>query len=311
VSRRLATLATADREITVKSPSALLARPSGMVIHLVAHATRDARPFLDFAVAKWAWEHLRAAFARVFSAALMPDHLHLIAAVRDLEAARRALARMLADLQRVHRQPGTWGRVPEPTVITGRDKLLRNLKYVPINPVREKLVSDPLCWMFSTHRDIVGAVVDPWVDREAVALALGVHPRDLAPRLHKYVSSDPWCSPNGTPLPRPASRTVVATQPISDIVAAAAACHRAQPQQIRERGVVRSTFIGLALEHGWSDLSLLAERCGVTPRAVQMSVAHRIVVPEAASLCLGDERLLTPWPPPRPTLGRRWRFQAG
>jgi hypothetical protein len=270
-----------------------------MVVHLVAHASRDARPFLDFDVAKWTWDHLQLVFTQVFAAVLMPDHLHLIAVVKDAIEAQRRLTRLLADLQRHHGEPGMWARIPKPEIVRLRDKLLGVIRYVLLNPCRAKWVTDPLLWIFSTLRDNVGAVVEPWVVNDDLARALGVRPADLPSWLHARVSADSSVAVASTPLRRAAEPVTLASRPLADIIAASAACHRAQPTAIRQRGPVRSTFLALADEQGWRDPSLLAAQCEITTRAIRKSRAQGLVVPPAARSCLGDSRLLTVWPPPR------------
>jgi hypothetical protein len=61
---------------------------------------------------------------------------------------------------------------------------------VHLNPSRSSLVTDPLVWPFSTHRDACGLAVPGVVPRE----------HDVE-RFHRYVSSDPRVAVNGTPLP--------------------------------------------------------------------------------------------------------------
>jgi hypothetical protein len=52
-----------------------------------------------------------------------------------------------------------------------------------------------------THRDAVGAIVDPWVTAAVIAEAAGIDTMDPVAWLHKYVSSDPHVAVAGTPSP--------------------------------------------------------------------------------------------------------------
>jgi hypothetical protein len=270
-----------------------------MIAHLTAHARRDARPFLPFEAARWAWDHLRLAFPIAFAAVLMPDHLHLIAVIRDLAAGRARLSRLLGQFQRMHGEPRLWSRLPDPREIRSRQHFERDVKYLPRNPCREHWVLDPDEWMFSTQRDILGAVVDPWVDRDDLARRLGVEPRDFPRWWHACVTNDDSIVVGGTPMPKPAEPRDVPTRPLADIVLAAASSHLVHPRAVRESPEVRKTFAALARHQGWRDPAVLATQCGVTPRHMRRLLAEAEAPHPAAVLCLGDRRLLTAWPPPR------------
>ena len=79
-------------------------------------------------------------------------------------------------------------------------------------------------------------------------------------------------------------------------MAAAAAATRAVPTAVRARTPTRAAFVLLARRQGWTDPGVLARACGVTRHSIR-SLARR-EQPDllaAASLCLGDDRLLAPW----------------
>lgn len=93
-----------------------------------------------------------------------------------------------------------WQPVETPGVLTDREKIQRNIRYVILNPVRAGLVDDPLSWPWSTHRDFVGAVVDPWVDEERIRAVLRMDRPGFKTWMHAYVASD-----DSVTVPRPPS----------------------------------------------------------------------------------------------------------
>jgi REP element-mobilizing transposase RayT len=261
------------------------------VFHLTARLERRDVDLTDFEVAHWLWPHLRDAFPLTLAACLMPDHPHVVAPLADPDAGRQRLNRLLGQLAR---RLGVrhLGRASEPKRIADRGKLARDLRYVALNPPRAKLCADPLGWLFSTHRDVVGASVDPWIDADRLASALRSRRHAFVAGYHGYVSADPDVHVSGTPLPRPAVGTDVATFPLATIARAVAASLRERPSAIRRTSASRRLFVGLAREQGWRNFEQLAAACACTSRAIRDIVAR--VDPDAlapARLCLGDARL--------------------
>ena len=74
------------------------------------------------------------------------------------------------------------------------------MRYTVLNPSRAGIVDDPLSWPWSTHRDVVGAIADPWVTAERLGAALGSRMAS-AQDIHAYVSGDPSVAIAGTPFP--------------------------------------------------------------------------------------------------------------
>ena len=119
-----------------------------MVVQLVAR-TQGGRPaFAAFEAAKWMWETLRCGFAGALAAVLMPSHLHLVAEIVSAAAARLRLARLLGAFSRWRSPSGEdplrWNPVPRPEPLAGPEHLRRSLRYVVLNPCRDKLVRDPV-----------------------------------------------------------------------------------------------------------------------------------------------------------------------
>ncbi|MCP4806384.1 MAG: hypothetical protein GY884_13655 [Proteobacteria bacterium] len=161
------------------------------------------------------------------------------------------------------------------------------LRYIHLNPCRAGLASDPLAWRWSTHRDLVGAVVDPWVplDRWAEWTSMD------AAELHSYIASDPSTDVTGTPMPEAAIPSPIATRPLGDIARASIEATRGTPEDLRRRTPTRHVFLHLAREQGWHDVGLLARACAMSKRGVlyNWSLPSRL---DEGALCLGDSRLL-------------------
>jgi hypothetical protein len=149
------------------------------------------------------------------------------------------------------------------------------------------LAGDPLSWEWSTHRDAIGAVVDPWVTATRIAEATGVETLDAVEWLHRYVSSDPSVAVTGTALPRPGS-----SDALDRVLLASAAAHRESPDAVQRRGPVRTTFLGAAHRLGFpaDEVAAIARMHPAAAFRRMPKVAPRLVEP--ALLCLGDERLL-------------------
>ncbi len=283
------------RDIT--AASALLGGV-GMYYDLVASCGWPAAPLCQRESAAWMWRGLRQMFPNALAAALMPNHLHVLAPLTDPARTHQCFRRLLGAFARSFEIPLLWKRVPEPEPVATTDKLLRKVRYITLNPCRPfhfgeevyRLARDPLDWEWSTHRDAVGAIAHPWVTAQAIVEAARVRTDDPVLWLHRYVSGDPHVAVEGTPLP-------VAGLPtdLTRAAAAALAAHRAAPSDLRTRGPARAAFLGLARSAGL-DLVAAAQTAGVATRAARLAVEP----PAAALLCAGDERLSmrTSWDPP-------------
>ncbi len=271
--------------------------------HLVAKTARSRVDLTDWELAARVWGVLRRAFPGALAAGLMPDHVHVIDESLAAHEARRAMGHAVSRAT-YGMGKGVWQAVPEPDRVR-ESKLERAMRYVALNPCRAQLAPDPLEWVWSTHREVMGAVVDPWTDADRIAVRLGPGRWRSADDWHRYVSSDFTVSPGGTPVPgavtaaEPSrSATVLPTHTLGRIADAVAAAMRCRRANIRRRGVARALFVALARRQGWSDRARLAEMCGTSRRAVDLA-ADRGVDPgafRAAILCLSDSRLLIPEP---------------
>lgn len=258
--------------------------------HLVAR-TRGRIPLLsNFEFAHRVWRGLRRGFSNALAATLMLDHVHLIADGEDPVWMRRRLARALAG-SAWGRGRGTWDPVPEPDLIR-EPKLARAVRYVALNPCRRGLAGDPFEWLWSTYRDLFGAVASPWTGPERIARRLGWGLDGFDQRFHQFVSSDHTVAIDGTPLPSPATTQLLPHQSLDALVLAAGSSLRVVPSGLRSKGTLRKVFVALAKDQGWRDPEVLADCCQITPRAVRYLLRDCGGTPIAPALvCLGDGRL--------------------
>ena len=260
-----------------------------LAIHLVAHLSIEGVDLRSGRFAPVLWRYLRSRFSRPVIAVVMPNHLHLVTPSLRPERDRFSLADLCGRFQRTVGLPSSsWERVPQPRLIHKRDELRRQFRYVALNECRAGLARDPLRAMWSTYRELFGAVADPWVDMNSVLADLGFRGAQGRERLHCYVSSDPSCAVDGTPLPgvRTGERS------LERIVVAAAAATRAPVAAVRCRSPTRRAFVWLARSQGWDVTGPLAEICHCSGRAVRKIATHvdrRALA--AAIACLADERL--------------------
>jgi len=254
---------------------------------------------LDGEQAAYVWEALRRGFPEALAAVILPDHLHLVPSTGRPASCRQHLAAVLSGVTRhwLRRMPGgvtEWRLAPAREPHSNRDHLARDIRYLALNPCRAGLVVDPLEWLWTTHRDVVGAVADPWVTAARVAEALGRPPGGFARQHHAYVSADPSVRVDGTRLPRSVVPGALTALGPERLCAAALAATRSPAAALHCRSRARSLLVHLAYRYGWRRPSSLAEVCHMSTQAVYVSRDAQLDrgVLEAAELCLGDDRLL-------------------
>jgi len=259
-------------------------------LHLVARVRDRRLDLLRYEEAARLWRGLRRAFPEALAVMLMPDHLHLLEPGADAGSARQRLRRCLAGFS-WGRGPHLWEPVPAPEPVRDRQKLRRTWRYIALNPCRKRLVADPLEWTWSTHRDVVGAVVDPWITLQR----LREHVRDStcasAEALHGYVSGAPSVAVAGTPPAVPATPSEIPSCSLDAVLVAVAAALRIPPGEVPRSIAGRKLMVALARRQGWRATSPLAEALGVRKRTVRALRHHSPPGLPAATLCLGDTRL--------------------
>ena len=262
------------------------------VYHLVAHLALGRRDLQELELAGRVWEGMRNAWPVALAAMVMPEHVHLVAEVEAPDAARRQLARVLSRAS-YGRGRGLWLPVPEPERVR-EGKLRRVVRYVVLNPCRRRLVGDPLEWVWTTHRDVVGAVVNPWVRAEQLARAMGERRDGFGRRFHGYVTRDERVEPGARVFPERAAVDPPRIWQPDELVLAVTSALRLPPDAIRSKGTgpARKLLVELARTVGIGTTSAIADSCGITPTAVRlMKPRFTREQLDAALLCLGSDRL--------------------
>lgn len=258
-------------------------------VHLTAHALTGRRPFADPDVALGFWRSLQRLAPNAVAACLMPNHPHLVTPADDPEKLRAQFAQRLAAFARAHDMGRTWQRVP-PVEIVRPDRLVAVIRYTQLNPPRAGLVGDPLEWLLSTHRGVVGGELDPWVTADHLAEVLGRRREHFETWFHRIVTDDSSVRTGGTPLPQPAPERTIPAVPLEDIALAARSAARGS------RIVERRMFVALAQHQGWRDAELIARAAGITPDSVRRLARRLAQHPEprlarVGALHLNDPRL--------------------
>lgn len=266
-----------------------------MYVHLTAQCRRFL--FNDPRIALYAWCALRAAFPDAIAACIMGNHIHLVVWVADPEVATRQLAYVIAGITRVARiESGWWSPIKPAAPIADVQKLEAQVRYVVLNPCRGDLTRDPLTWPWTTHRDVVGAVFDPWVSAERLAEALEQPTDNFIAKHHYHVSNDTKAKIGGTPPPIAAATTTVATYPLARIAGAACAATRSPTRELHTRKIARKAFVLLAFDQGWTDARQVGAACGVSAGSVRRIVNQPDEsLLSAARLTVADDRLRV-WP---------------
>lgn len=138
----------------------------GMLYNLVARLLDRRLALRDWLEYRALWLAIVTAVPGLSALVLMPDHLHAMH-TRDV---RLELACALAGFARWRNARlglggPLWEPLPAAEALVDEQKRRRSLRYVHLNPTRAGLVTDPLAWPFSTHRDAVGLALAPVRDR--------------------------------------------------------------------------------------------------------------------------------------------------
>ncbi len=180
-------------------------KTSPIAYHCVLRSEFPSRPFVHRRDCVQVWRLLQRYFPQTIAAVLMPNHFHLLVWPLDLDQVRFRMGMIRRDLRRLY--PGiVWETISDPKPLPDRFHLLREIRYVHLNPCRKQLCVDPIEWEWSTHREYLNAVARPWIDPPKVIQKLGRPwtgwPADeLRRRMHLYISGDPSVHPMGTAAP--------------------------------------------------------------------------------------------------------------
>jgi len=243
--------------------------------HAVGHTTlsRDWEEALDL------WERL-VRLPGVVAACVMPTHVHLLSAHDVLGPLRQAMGSYTQwrGHRRSRRGEPVWRPLEPPALVSTRRKVLTDQRYVHLNPCRAGIVSDPLQWPLSTHRDAVGLALPP--RREPV---------HQPARFHRYVSGDPSVDVRGTPLPR------VELDPDPErallmLRRATASLTRSPRAALSRRGSSRSLFLRAARSLTRATNGQIAAAAGVTVRSVERVPRRITAAARVVERVAGDPR---------------------
>ncbi|HHH31679.1 MAG TPA: hypothetical protein ENK57_25480, partial [Polyangiaceae bacterium] len=207
--------------------------PTNTFVHVTVRTRRCRVLLTSPELAPWLWRRLRRSFPHALAAVLMPGHIHVLTPAVSESEARRKLGAIVSGLRR-SRHPGAaneWEPASSRGTFADPTKIRRQIRYIVLNPSRAGLVRCPSEWLWSTHREVLGAVRDPWVTAQAVATALGTSTRGFAARHHRYVSGDPSVAVAGTPVPTPHDGTPT-TYSLAEACAASVAAVRGAPDAL-------------------------------------------------------------------------------
>lgn len=262
-----------------------------LAYHLVARALFPYKPFLKQDVAVSVWMKLTAAFPPCIAAVLMPDHVHLI--VKNTGVTPQTLRRRLQPFFAGKK----WEPIPEPRAIPDRHHLRRQVRYVHLNPCRKSLCADPIAWEWSTHRDYMGATIQPWPEVPSALGLLDFSTRsDGRAEFHRYVSADPTVNPVGTHAPATPRRPLVLD--IAAVEKAAEMICRQWPGRFHRKGTLRAQLMHLLHTEFNLPKVAIAKHFGVHWTAVKppQTPASAEAWVKPLLLTLSDHRLMPPQP---------------
>ncbi len=224
------------------------------------HVCRAAGPSLLFRThleARALWTRLLREVPAPMALCLMPDHVHLLHE-RKVRAQFGHALRSYALWRNAHRGGSgpVFGEQPPAEPVPGAVKERRTVRYIHLNPCRAGLVSDPLAWPWSTHRDKV-ALARP------VLLAPHPRPHDF----HRYVSGDPTVAIEGTLLP--VADLGLGADHVDAIAAAVTELLRVPFGSLSRRGPARTLWVRALRSLTDIPASVVARHVGLTSQAVR------------------------------------------
>jgi hypothetical protein len=248
--------------------------------HLIAITRFGDRSLTEPDRGFWLFDHLRRVLVGVLSLVLMPDHLHLVAAVGQWMRLRRVLNGFTCRF-------GVRFDVKPSEPAHTRAIAGRQMRYGFRNAVAAGLVDDPWRWPFSTLRDLGGATYPLWTPLPDVARHLQLPPRDAMRALTAMAD---------VAVP-PLVTTVPAAVSLPEIETAIASALRFDPRGRLDQPLGRTLAVQAMGEFGHPNQSALAQWLGCSTRTVRRVRAPRHPALDAVLKCLADPRLRTVLPP--------------
>lgn len=243
--------------------------------HHVSHTVPGHLAFTSHLEARHLWDLILLHVPDPLALCLMPNHVHLLHD-RPVTAALGVAIGAHAQWRNhsLGRRGALWLRQPPPDRVVGRTKLRRQVRYIHLNPCRDRLVRDPLSWPWSTHRDRVGLAV-PCVRTR--------HPDPEG--FHAYVSADPTVHPSGTALPLGYDRADPA-----QVTAAVSALTRSPADLLYRRGPARRLLLQALRTLCDGTPASLAALAGVSPATWFRTPTHRDPTVALVARVAGDPR---------------------
>lgn len=275
------------------------------IVHLMSHTRLGRLELADPAVARRYWRYLRDGFPDTLAASIMTNHNHLITPTADPERARIRFARATGAIARGHGR-GVW----EPTIyadpIETPESLRSAVRYVITNPCESGYVCDPLEWIWSTHRDVVGAIADPWVDAGHLLDLMGMPDVCSPEQFHRWIMLSDRVPINPTPFPKFPAPGLAGQFTIREAAQAAASAYRIDVRRLFKHRSARALFVEICRVYGWDDIEQMTAALSISRRTIwrDRNSPPGESITAAGALYLGDPRLSHPqieWPSRRPT----------
>ena len=177
----------------------------GALYHVLARGNQRREIFHDDAdrttyLAKLAAYKHRHGFA-LYAYVLMTNHVHLLIETRDVGLGKIVQGIHQSYTQYYNRRHQTVGHVFQgryKAFVCARESyLLELVRYIHLNPVRAKLVADPVDYRWSSHRSYLGLEAGAGVDVQPVLAQFADQPSEARQRYLEFVGA----AHEGTPRP--------------------------------------------------------------------------------------------------------------
>jgi REP element-mobilizing transposase RayT len=242
---------------------------------------------------------------------LMSTHFHLVLEVPDERTAERVVRRIARRLDATADERGVARLdVPHMQVLADDHAVLRYVAYTHANPVKAGMVSDPLAWAFSSHRDVYGLRHAAWFSPAAIHARLS-GPED-ASWLHR--KAEGRIAPPVLVEPTPREWPIEGLAFIERTVASVYGLSEEEMDAPRQGAQARACLATVARIEGWRPPEI-ADFIGWTDRHARRFAVDDTPAVRAALAILRDPRLRPSgsawWEVPvdarGPSLWQEWR----
>jgi REP element-mobilizing transposase RayT len=176
----------------------------GLVFHVISRGNGRQNVFLEDADFRRFLDLLAKVKERtpfdLFAYCLMPNHFHLLIRVGRFEISRimqQLLTRYACFFNAKRRRPGHLFQSRFKAKLCGKDSyLLELVRYIHLNPVRAKIVDDPVQWTWSGHREYLGLPGRRLADLDFIRSFFGGGEPAARRRYLKFVRAVPETTPS-------------------------------------------------------------------------------------------------------------------